>query len=184
MGRTSLLTMLAAPSHDSVLSMFIPLCLRPQESEACTGGTCFSKGRGKPLLDLAELEVVSHQRRSLCTLLDSIQPGLHLLCCQHVSLPSDGQCTLQDLKAILPAYAASQVLGDIDLPLSLSLFCIGAGQSGDKREQLLPLLISGFIVQEHRQAADRAREAVGHGLDGPHRLTARLSIAGCVRTKD
>jgi hypothetical protein len=60
MGRTSPLTMLAAPSHDSVLSMVSPLCPRPQESEACTGGTCFSKGRGKPLLDLAELEMVSH----------------------------------------------------------------------------------------------------------------------------
>jgi hypothetical protein len=85
-------------------------------------------------------------------------------------LPSDGQCAFQNLEAILPAYAVSQVLGDIDLPLPLNLFCIGAGQAGDEWEQLLPLLIAGFIVQEHRQAADRAREAVGHGLDRSDRL--------------
>jgi hypothetical protein len=32
----------------------------PQESETCTGGICFSEGRGKPLLDLAEHEMVGH----------------------------------------------------------------------------------------------------------------------------
>jgi hypothetical protein len=53
---------------------------------------------------------------------------------------------------------------------------VGTGQTGHKGQQQLPLLVTGFVIQVHCQAADRVREAAWHiinGTDWPVREACR-----------
>jgi hypothetical protein len=43
---------------------------------------------------------------------------------------------------------------------------VGTGQTGHKEQQQLPLLVAGFVIQGHCQAADRVREATWHIING------------------
>jgi hypothetical protein len=98
--------------------------------------------------------------------LHSIQLNSDLLRHKLVRPPANGQRTFEDINTFPERATVSQTRGDIDFPLLLNLCRISTGQSGDKGQQQLPLLVAGLIVQLHRQRADRAREAVWHVLDG------------------
>src|SRR5215217_5960578 len=72
--------------------------------------------------------------------------------------------------------AASACASNVGFPLPLHHRCVGTGQAGHKRQQLLPLLIEDPVVQLHRQGADRTRETLRHVVNGTHRLVRE---AGC-----
>ncbi len=112
-----------------------------------------SNSRGKPSFDLGELgrggRWCRSRCRSGCILLNSLQPGCHLIRCEHVSLAANCQGTFEDVELLLEGERVSERAGDIVLSLPLNLWRIRASQSGNKGEQLLPLLVVRLVVQEH-----------------------------------
>ena len=83
-------------------------------------------------------------------MLNSLQPGCHLLRREHVSLAANCQRTFEDFEQFLESERVSETMSetgvDIVLALPLNLWRIRASQSGDKGQELLALLVSGQIV--------------------------------------
>ena len=94
-----------------------------------------SNSRGKPRFELGKLGRGGRWCRSRCRsgriLLNSLQPGCHLLWPEKVSLPANRQGTFEDFKQILESERVSETLcemaGDIVLALPLNLGRIGTG---------------------------------------------------------
>ena len=128
-----------------------------------------SRSKGKPRFELSELGKVRCCCRNGRTLLNSLQPGCHLLRGKHVSLPTNRQGTFEDFEQFLESKRVSVTMsepaGDIDLALQFNLGRVGTGQASHEGQQLLALLVSGRIIQIYGEAADWTREASWHLLD-------------------
>ncbi len=112
-------------------------------------------------------------------MLNSLQPDRHLLSREHVSLAANCQGTFEVFEQFLESERVCETMTDtgvdIVLALPLNLWRIRASQSGDKGQELLALLVSGHIIQIHGEAANRAREAVRHVMDGTDRPVEEAS---------
>jgi hypothetical protein len=75
----------------------------------------------EPSLELRKRRMVGFRRGTGRILLNHLHPGLHLVRRQRVSLPSNGQYTLQYRDAVPEQETSSQARTDISLPLPLHL---------------------------------------------------------------
>jgi len=105
--------------------------------------------------------------------LHSVQPSLNLVCREWVCLAAKGEGSFKNLEAPVEGEEVEEEprpAPDVSYTSPFDFWRVGAGKARHIRQQALAVVVTGKIVEAHRERADRTGEAVQHPIRVQHWL--------------